>query len=194
MRSCVHQGNLIHWSYWSILAFQGAGNMMKEKRKYTQTARTQCLCAKGCKGVRMANVSNRANTAWITVFSRGSLVNEFKEIFRFLKPLKLRLWNGVPGGLQNRLKRRAPQNYRDNPCLQGGIPYFGIMESRDGRGSGSWPHPPPHSWAGSLLGNNLGRRLFHPFWKFSGGGGLHSCLPRQLLPVFSCFWTGQNQH
>lgn len=34
----------------------------EKKRKYTQTARTQCLCAKGCKGVRMANVSNRANT------------------------------------------------------------------------------------------------------------------------------------
>lgn len=100
-------------------------------------------------------------------------------MFIFLKGCKLRVWNGVPGGLQNRLKRKASQNPREKEpfVYWGAFHIFGVMGSRDERGSGRWPHSPPHLWAGSLLGNNLGRCLFHPFWKITGGGdSMAACL------------------
>lgn len=57
----MREGNLLVHTRAYLLS-KGSRNIMKQKRKYMQPGQTQCLYAKGCKGVKMSNVSNRAST------------------------------------------------------------------------------------------------------------------------------------
>lgn len=142
------------------------------KKENTHRLPRPSLCVKGCKGVTMA-VSKRENIVLEQQFLVESQLWGFIFLYFYLifyfyifasSDCEMVCLEGYRTDWLSK-----PQRERI-PIYWGAFHMFGIMESRDGRGSGRWPHSPPHPWAGSLLGNILGRCLFYPFWKIPGGG------------------------
>lgn len=110
------------------------------KKENTHRLPRPSLCVKGCKGVTMA-VSKRENIVleqqflvesqlWGFIFLYFYLI--FNILFLYL--CKLRLWNGVSGGLQNRLVIKTPEG--KNPYILGGIPY--VWNNGKQRWKGLW--------------------------------------------------------